>query len=112
MNLAEQQDVFSLLTDARLRDMYSAAREGEPMMSAAPDELSPLVAKRMLASAYADVTDPSHCLTEAVGGLKRMRGRARLHALQRQASEAKRIGDSERERELVLEILNLRKQVD
>ncbi len=112
MELAEQQGVFSLLTDARLRDMYSAAREGEPLMSAAPDELSPLVVKRMLASAYANVTDPSRCLTEAVTGLKRARDRAHLRTLQQQANQAKRIGDSKRERELVLEILNLRKQVD
>ncbi len=115
METAEQNSVFSLLTDERLRDMYCAARSDRSYLSNPsewPTELSSLVAKQMLAGAYADVKDPNHCLTEAISGLKRLQQRARLAALRREAQVAKRRGDVELERKLVREILNTRRQVD
>jgi DNA primase len=111
---AEQNSVFSLLTDERLRDMYCAARQNRSYLSNPsewPEDLSALVAKQMLAGAYADVKDPKHCLIEAIGGLKRLQ-RAKLAALKREAQTAKRRGDVELERKLVREILITRRQVD
>lgn len=115
LEAAEEQDVFSLLTDARLRDIYCAARQGSPMLSAleaAPEDIAPLVAKHVLAGTYASVKDPLHCLTEAVQRLRSSRRRIQLAQLQRQAEEAGRRGDIARQRELVKEILTTRRQVD
>ena len=112
METAEQQNVFSLLTDARLRDMYCAARQGESMLSAAPEELSSIVAEHVLAGSYAAVDDPTHCLIEATTTLRSTRKRSRLAHLQRRAVDAKRRGDAVLERELVREILTTRRQVD
>jgi restriction endonuclease Mrr len=112
METAEQQNIFSLLTDARLRDMYCAARQGASMLSAAPEELSSIVAEQVLAGSYAAVEDPKHCLIEATTTLRHARKRSRLALLQRRAVDAKRRGDAALERELVREILTTRRQVD
>ncbi len=112
MELAEENNVFSLLTDGLLRDMYCAARQGGSPLAALSDALSPSIAKHVLAGSYASVKDPAHCLLEAVAGLKRARKRTQLADLQRQAAVAKRRGDVDRERALVREILTLRRQVD
>ena len=112
MQVAEDQDVLSLLTDARLRDMYCAARQGSPMLSAAPEDIGPLIAKHVLAGTYASVEDPAHCLAEAVNRLRQGRNRSRLVQLQKQAQDARRRGDVALERRLVREILTTRRQVD
>lgn len=112
METAEEHGVFSLLTDARLQAMYCAARQGTSMLAVTPDDISPLIAKHVLAGSYATVTDPEHCLLEAVSQLRQGQRRRRLAELQRQADDAKRRGDSERERQLVREILTTRRQVD
>lgn len=112
MELAEENNVFSLLTDGLLRDMYCAARRGASPLAALPDALSPSIAKHVLAGSYASVKDPAHCLLEAVAGLKRARKRTQLADLQRKAAVAKRRGDVDLERTLVREILTLRRQVD
>ncbi len=111
LELAEENNVFSLLTDARLQDMYVAARQESSFLSAT-NELSPSIAKHVLAGAYAKVTDPRHCLFEAVARLKQTRRHARLNQLQHQAQTAKRRGDIALERQLVREILTTRRQVD
>jgi len=115
METAEENSVFSLLTDDRLRDMYCAARQDRSYLSNPsdwPQELSSLIAAQMLAGEYADVKDPEHCLTEAISTYKRKQQRARLAALRREAQIAKRRGDVELERKLVSEILTTRRQVD
>ena len=112
MATAEENDVFSLLTDARLRDMYCAARQGSPILSAAPDDVSPFIAKKVFSGAYADVKDPSHSLLEVAAYLRRENQRRRLADLSRQAQEANRRGDADLARQLTQELLTLRKQVD
>lgn len=112
MATVEQHDVVNLLTDARLRDMYCAARQGLSILEAAPDDISPLVAKYVLAGSYASVKDPSHSLNETMVQLRRKRRTQRVRQLQRQAEDAKRRGDKALERQLVGEILTIRKQVD
>jgi DNA primase len=112
MQAAEEQDVLSFLTDARLRDMYCAARQGSPMLSAAPEDIGPLIAEHVLAGTYASVEDPAHCLAEAVNRLRQRRSRSRLVQLQKQAQDARRRGDVALERRLFREILTTRRQVD
>lgn len=106
---AEELDVFSCLTDPRLRDMYCAAREGQPIFAATSD---PTIAQHVLAGAYASVKDPTSSLKEAVRLLASTRQQSRLAELQRRAEEAKRRGEGDLERRLVREILETRKQVD
>ncbi|MCP4445572.1 MAG: DNA primase [Myxococcales bacterium] len=106
---AETQDVLSYLTDMRLRDMYTAAKEGQPMLSVTDD---PGIARALLSGAFAGVTSPSHCLSEAAGTLKSAQRKKELAGLQKKIEEAGRRGDSELERQLIREIMLLRKQVD
>lgn len=106
IEIAEENDVFSLLTDARVQDMYCAARQGTPVIGALPDDASPVIAKHVLSGAFASVKDPHHALLETMASLRRLRNRARLAELQRRAEVAKRRGDAELERELVREILS------
>ncbi|MBT8495449.1 MAG: DNA primase [Deltaproteobacteria bacterium] len=116
LETAEERDVFSHLTDERVRDMYSAQRSGEHMLSALPDDGSdPMVAqiaKYVFAGSYSEVKDPAHTLSETVASLLQVRKRARLELLQKQADEAGRRGDVERQRQLVREIVETRRQVD
>ncbi len=109
---AEEQDVFSLLTDARLRDMYCAARQGGSLLTIPHEELGPWIAQYIFAGTYATVQDPVHCLKEAVGQLRNGRNRSRLANLQQQAQQARRRGDVDLERKLVTQILQTRRQVD
>ena len=110
MELAEENSVFSLLTDARLRDMYCAARQGQSLVSALADD--PLITKHVLAGNYVAVKDPAHTLRETISSLVRNRKLAALAGLQRQVEIAQRRGDVELERKLVREILTTRRQVD
>lgn len=105
---AESRDVLSYLSDMRLRDMYMAAKEGKPMLSVTDD---PGIAKALLSGAFAGVTSPSHCLEEAANTLRSVHQRRKLAHLQTQIEEADRRGDSELQRELIREIMLLRKQV-
>lgn len=114
---AEQRDVFSLLTDERLRDMYSAARSGQHLLSALPDSdesdpMSAQIAKFVLGGNYGSVKDPAHTLGEVVSGLLKVRKREKLEGLQRQADEAGRRGDIALQRQIVREIVETRRQVD
>ncbi|MEM9494042.1 MAG: toprim domain-containing protein, partial [Myxococcota bacterium] len=110
LKTAEEHNVVSLLTDARLRDMYCAACQGSPMLAAAPDDIGPIAARHMLSGAYATMKDPNQGLLEVIASLRHPR--RRLAQLQRQADEARRRGDEALERELVHEILTTRRQVD
>jgi DNA primase len=109
LEIAEERDLFSLLTDARLRDMYCAARQGQPVIAALPDA-APFIAQHVLSGAFASVTNPRHTLLELVGTLEKQRRRVRLAELQRRAEEAERRGDAELQRELVREILSTRRE--
>jgi len=106
---AETQDVFSYLTDMRLKEMYTAAKAGQPMLSVTSD---PGIAKALLSGAFASVSSPSHCLQEATTTLRAAQRKRELAQLQLQIEEAGRRGDSELERQLIRDIMLLRKQVD
>ncbi len=112
LETAEQLEVFSLLTDGTLRDMYSAARQGQTVLSALPDDADPQIAKHVFAGAYASLTNPQRTLTEAVQQLRKQQQRTKLAELQRRAVEAGRRGEQELQRQLLKEIVTIRRQVD
>jgi len=109
---AEEHGVLSLLTDARLRDMYSASLVGQSLVEQAPIVLPPPVAQAVLAGRYSNHQDPARQLAHMVANL-RLRGAALANKdLERRLAEARRSGDRELERSLVREIVQTRKQVD
>lgn len=109
LQVAEEGDVFSHLTDVRLKEMYLAAREGNPMLSVTDD---PNIAGAVLARSFCDVPNPTNALKDSIEQLRRVALRRQLSSLQMQAEEAERRGDSERARQLIREILANRKQVN
>ena len=110
IEIAEQKGAFSLLTDARLRDMYSAAREGRPMVSAISADLGPAAA-RVLSGDYSH-RDPARNLTEAIAVLEHVRLRQKLAELDRRLEIARRRDDADLVRQVIGEIRMTRKQVD
>jgi DNA primase len=109
LSAAEEAEVFSYLTDMRLQNMYTAAKEGQPMLSVTGDAN---IARALLSGAFSNVSSPKHCFDEAVGTLRSVHLKEKLRLLQVQAEEAGRRGDTELERELIREIMVTRKQVD
>jgi DNA primase len=103
---------FSLLTDDRLRDMYSAARAGASLAVLAPDRLPPAAIKTLLAGSYAQHPKPDAVLDAKVKELEVAAYKRKTIALERQLAQAKNVGDAEEIRRLVLEVMNTRKQVD
>ncbi|HTJ47009.1 MAG TPA: DNA primase [Kofleriaceae bacterium] len=109
---AEQLGVFSLLTDGRLRDMYSAARTGRRLVELAPVSLPPSSAELVLSAKYAAETDPSRCLEQMALHLRARGQSVGLVLLKQRLAEAQRAGDRELARRLANEIVSTRKQVD
>jgi hypothetical protein len=109
---ADSLGVFSLLTDARLRDMYSASREGQPFTELAPALLPPVHAELVLSAKYVSETDPHGRLTAMTSGLRRRAEHERLKQLHARMTEAQRHGDRDLARSLFAEIVSTRKQVD
>src|SRR5690606_23241152 len=92
LQVAEDRDLLSLLTDSRLRDMYSAARDGQAMWWSSPTADRPMTEK-LLAGDYAKVTDPAHSLEDAIASLRRARVVHRRAELQGEIEQAQRRGD-------------------
>jgi len=106
---AEELNIFSSLTDSRLRDMYSAAREGRSLVSATQD---PTIAKHVLSGDRGEIANPEDHLRSLASRLGHRQTRNQLEELQRQAEAAARRGDAALQRQLVRQIIELRKQVD
>ena len=97
---AEADKAFCLLTDGRLRAMYSAARGGQSFLELAPVQLPPPTAKHVLSGKYASAKDPASSLAELTRNLElRNEQVARMDLIKRLA-EAKRRGDHDLAREL------------
>jgi DNA primase len=109
LSAAEEGDVFSYLTDMRLQNMYTAAKDGQPMLTATDD---PKIAKALLSGAFSNVSNPAQCLEGAIATLRSVHLKRKLRDLQVQAEEAGRRGDADLERKLIREIMVTRKQVD
>ena len=109
---AEQLGVRSLLTDERLRDMYSAAQAGRPLHEAIPREISGVVLREVLAGSYKSLAEPSRTLADALRSLSRDRLLAEFEALGKQLKDAQRRGDQTLARELALRQVETRTKAD
>jgi DNA primase len=97
--VAEELDVLSLLTDSRLRDMYSAASGGRPIWSSSP-EISPEIAAHVLSGAKRAAAQPERAMRDAVAGLRKRREKETRQRLLRQLEQAERRRDDDLTREL------------
>jgi DNA primase len=97
---AEADKAFWLLTDARLRDMYSRAREGQSFLELASVQLPPPLAKHVLSGKYASAKDPRASLAEATRNLEVRKEQLARIELTRHLADAKRRGDHDLARQL------------
>jgi len=98
---ADANGVFSLLTDERLRDMYSAALRGGTLVELAPTYLPISSAKTFLEGRYSTTADPQRHLLEMIANLRTNERQRRREDLARQLGEAKRRGDQHQARLLI-----------
>ncbi|HEX3766683.1 MAG TPA: DNA primase [Kofleriaceae bacterium] len=99
---AESDKAFWLLTDARLRDMYSRAREGQSFLELAPVQLPPPLAKHVLSGKYAHAKDPASSLAAMTRNLEARKAGVGLVNLKNSLADARRRGDHELARMLAL----------
>jgi hypothetical protein len=97
---AEADKAFWLLTDARLRAMYSAARDGQSILELAPVQLPPSTAKLVLSGKYASAKDPPLSLAAMTRNLEERKAMVARQELQRSLAEARRRGDQDLARHL------------
>jgi DNA primase len=98
---AEADKAFCLLTDGRLRDMYSAARDGRSLLELAPVRLPPNTAKHVLSGKYALAKDPPSSLTAMRQNLEtRKANRDRMEFLKRLVDAGRRHGNGDLSRRL------------
>ncbi|MDQ3367865.1 MAG: DNA primase [Myxococcota bacterium] len=98
---AEADKAFWLLTDARLRDMYSAARAGQSLLElAASGHLPPSITVHLLSGKYADSKDPRVELLAMTRNLEVRKSGAGLAELKKLLADATRRGDRELARQL------------
>ncbi|HET6612184.1 MAG TPA: DNA primase [Kofleriaceae bacterium] len=109
---AEAREVFSFLTDSRLRDMYSAAREGRLDLSATADNIRNEIKKILADGNVTDVANPQGRLDQFLDELLLARRKHEISDLHRQLEAAQRSGDVERKYMLMRKIKETRKQVD
>lgn len=99
---AEADKAFWLLTDGRLRDMYSAARDGRSFLELAPVRLPPNTAKHVLSGKYALAKDPPSSLAAMTRNLEARKLGVGLAELKNLLADAKRRGDQDLARRLAL----------
>jgi DNA primase len=109
---AQANKAFSLLTDDRLRDMYSAALTGASLAELVSERLPPSAIKLVLAGTYAQHVAPAAVLDAKLQELQISAHKHRTLELERELAHAKKRGDADQIRRLVLEVMNIRKQVD
>ena len=97
---AEADRAFWLLTDARLRAMYCAARDGQSFLELAPAQLPSPTAKHVLSGKYASAKDPALSLAAMTSNLSALRQHAGRLELKSNLADARRRGDHVRAREL------------
>jgi DNA primase len=95
---AEADKAFWLLTDARLRDMYSAARDGQPLLELAPVQLPTSTAEYVLSGKYAETKDPRAALVKMVDGLELRSSALSRTSMNSEMKDANRRGDQNRAR--------------
>ncbi|MEO7731991.1 MAG: toprim domain-containing protein, partial [Kofleriaceae bacterium] len=90
---AEADKAFWLLTDERLRAMYSAARDGQSFLELAPAQLPPPTAKHVLSGKYASAKDPPSSLAAMTRNLEARKIDASRVELRKSLEDARRRGD-------------------
>lgn len=127
----EGDKAYWLLTDARLRDMYSAARDGRSLVDLAPEQLPSQAANHVLSGTYAETKDPrgqllamadqlairkskidSATLQKSLNEAQRRGGDRDLLRLKARMAEAQGKGDHELVEQLAAQISSNRKQAD
>jgi DNA primase len=96
----EADKAFWLLTDDRLRAMYSAARDGHSLLELAPVRLPPTTAQHVLSGKYTSATNPSSLLAAMTSNLEARKAGVDLVELKKCLADARRRGDHDRAREL------------
>ncbi|HEY5922436.1 MAG TPA: DNA primase [Kofleriaceae bacterium] len=89
---AEADKAFWLLTDERVRSMYSAARAGQSFLELAPVQLPPPSAKQVLSGKYSESKDPRAVLLAMIAALEQKQTMLAHQGLQKSLVEAKRGG--------------------
>jgi len=97
---AEADKAFWLLTDDRLRDMYSRARGGQSFLELAPVQLPPTLAKHVLSGKYALAKDPASSLSAMTRNLEARKAGMGLASLRTSLADARRRGDHDLARQL------------
>jgi len=101
---AEADKAFWLLTDERLRAMYSAARTGQSLLELAPVHLPSTTAQHVLTGKYAS-KDSTSALAAMTKNLEARQVTVRLMDINKQLADAKRRGDTELARSLINELV-------
>ena len=95
----EADKAFWLLTDARLRDMYSAAREqGHSLIELVPVQLPQPTAVTILSGKYAEAKDPRAELMGLLRNLEHHRAKLEQAEVSRKLEQARRSGDGSKAR--------------
>jgi DNA primase len=97
---AEADKAFCLLTDARLRAMYSAARDGHALLELAPVQLPPPTAQHVLSGKYVSAKDPVLSLAAMTRNLETRKANAARMAFRKGLIDAGRRGDHHLAREM------------
>jgi DNA primase len=88
----EADKAFWLLTDSRLRDMYSAARAGQSFLELAPVKLPAPTAKHVLSGKYSESKDPRAQLLALISALEQKQSMLSQRGLLKSLVDAKRGG--------------------
>jgi DNA primase len=94
----EADKAFWLLTDERLRAMYSGAREGRSFEDLACEQLPNAVVQQVLSRRYADHKDPPAELAKKVTNLEARKAEIERTRLRRSLSDAHRSGNRDKAR--------------
>jgi len=88
----EADKAFWLLTDERVRSMYSAARAGQSFLELAPVQLPPPSAKQVLSGTYSASKDPRAQLLALIASLEQKQSMLAQQGLLKSLVDAKRGG--------------------
>jgi DNA primase len=108
--LADQLGVRSLLTDARLRDMYSASQAGRSVPEYVPAELMDVVAGK--SGEFKNLEDPARTLTETVRSVQGDHLVSEINDIKRRQQDAVREGNHSLARELAMRLLETQSKAD
>jgi hypothetical protein len=96
----EADKAFWLLTDARLRDIYTAARAGQSVLELAHVQLPPPTARQVLSGKYSGAKDPVATLAAMTRDLELRRTLRDQADLRKKLVDEQRRGDRDAARQL------------